>query len=100
MATKTFNVGEYGYHPKIKVKTGKHGAVVQMFGWDGKLDDQRSYSFDSLNHLELDLAQDSTDYYANKIVTWVMATKDYKASFKEPDPFTTYSFSFHNRMIG
>ena len=98
MATKTFKVGEYGYHPKIKVTTMNKNVRVQLFNWEGELDETRHYSYEALNHLELDMCEECSSYYASLMVEFVHSTVEYKASFEGipgfgRDPLSTFTFN-------
>jgi hypothetical protein len=93
MSTKMFKLGEWGIHPRVKLTTGKDRLRVQKFDWDNEQVEVVHYSYESIHNFELDMCEETSSYYASTMVEWVHATKEYKASYKEPDPFTTFTFS-------
>jgi hypothetical protein len=93
MSTKTFKVGEYGFNPVIKIFTKKNHLEVQKYNWQGEHAESRTYSYDAIHNLELDMCEEVTSYYASKMVDWVHSTKEYKATKRELDPFTSYTFN-------
>jgi len=83
MTTKTFKVG-ISTTAKIKISACRDGVLTWWFDWGNKVIDTIGYSHDDLNHLELDLCQARLNLSdVDTIMSWVLATKEYKNSFKE-----------------
>jgi hypothetical protein len=94
MATKTFKPGENGYHPKVKLVTRPNDVQALLYDWDGNLDEVKYFGYLSLDAMELDMADESSSYYASLMVEWVKTTTHFKKSpASVRDPFTTYTFS-------
>lgn len=78
MSTKTFKVGEYGHCPKYILTTKKNSVQVQEINWDGKVAGVREFFFDNINGFEFYMSGETTSYYADNMVTWILASKAYK----------------------
>jgi hypothetical protein len=96
MSTKTFKVGENGYHPVVKLVTRSNDVEVLLYDWDGNLDEVKYFGFlpSSLTAMELDMADECSSYYASLMIEWVKSTPHFK-EYPVPvqDPFTTYTFN-------
>jgi hypothetical protein len=91
MSTKSFKIGEYSSYPTIKLKADPTRVEVQLFGWEGRLEEVRHYGYQTLVNFELDMCDITTSYYTSTMIEWIKGTKEYEAP--KQDPFTTYTFS-------
>ena len=95
MSTKTFKVGERGYHPKIRLVSGVNAFQVQLIDWDDEVDGAWDFRYGNLTDFESFMWEEVDCYHADQMVHWVKFTKEFKAFSKlvQSDPFSTYSFN-------
>jgi len=87
MSTKVFKVGEYGYSPFYRLTVSKGCVSVTSLDSTKKPrenTDVRAFLFENIDRLQNYLFDETTSYYADKMIEWLKSTKEWKALTKCP----------------
>lgn len=90
--TKTFKAGEYGFSPFYKLTTTKSGVKVTELNAQKEIIGSQMFSFNAITNLEMYLWDQTSAFFADKMLNWLKGTKEYKSRPVSKDPFTTFSF--------
>ena len=78
--TKTFKVGEYGYHPYYRLTVTKENLIIFCLDSQKKRVSSRGFRLDKIEHIGMYLEDQTSSYYASIMLDWLYSTKEWKQS--------------------